>query len=337
MKNKKTKKQKLLEIKNSTVIENATFFRPILMHFAARFIGRNYGEFASDYKTLVEANIRCMEYFDTDAVGLISDPYRETAAFGAKIMFHKNSVPECSEYIVKSIDDLESLQNPDIYKCERTLDRIKGAEEFRKRLGDNVPVIGWIEGPLSEACNLVGISEMLMKTILEPDFAREIYEKCMITAKAFALAQIEAGCDVIGIGDAICSQISADYYRDEIMPLHQNLVEFIQSKNAKVKLHICGNITHLLPYIKFVAPDILDIDWMVDMNNAFDVLGPDIIRCGNLDPVSVILNSSPRQISMLTQELIQKEKGRKFILSAGCEIPPDTPHENLRAMREIIH
>ncbi len=128
----------------------------------------------------------------------------------------------------------------------------------------------------------------------------------MVTAKDFALAQIEAGCDVIGIGDAICSQISANYYRDEIMPLHKNLVEFIQSKGAMVKLHICGNITHLLPYIKNVAPDILDIDSMVDMDNAFDVLGSDIIRCGNLDPVSVILDSTPEQISNLTKELIEK-------------------------------
>ncbi len=334
MKNNKTKKQKLLEIKNGFEIEGTPLFYPILMHFAARFIGKSYGEFTSDYKTLVEANIRCLEYFETDAVGLISDPYRETASFGAKIIFHKNSVPECSEYIVKSMDDLKYLKSPDVYKSERTFDRIKGAEEFRKRLGESVPVIGWIEGPLAEACNLVGVSEMLMKTILEPDFARVLYEKCMITAKAFALAQIEAGCDVIGIGDAICSQISADYYRDEIMPLHKNLVEFIQSKGAKVKLHICGDITHILPHIKVVAPDILDIDWMVDMNNAFNILGPDIIRCGNLDPVSVILNSSPKQISKLTQELIRKEKGRKFILSAGCEIPPDTPHENLRAMRD---
>jgi len=332
-----TKKQKLLEIKNGFEIEGTPLFYPILMHFAARFIGKSYGEFTSDYKTLVEANIRCLEYFETDAVGLISDPYRETASFGAKIIFHKNSVPECSEYIVKSMDDLKYLKSPDVYKCERTLDRIKGAEEFRNRLGESVPVIGWIEGPLAEACDLVGVSEMLMKTILEPDFARLIYEKCMITAKAFALAQIEAGCDIIGIGDAICSQISADYYRDDIMPLHKNLVEFIQSKGAKVKLHICGDITHILPYIKVVAPDILDIDWMVDMNNAFNILGPDIIRCGNLDPVSVILNSSPKQISKLTQELIRKEKGRKFILSAGCEIPPDTPHENLLAMRLLAH
>lgn len=33
------------------------------MHFAARFIGKTYAEFASDFRVLVEANIRCMDFF----------------------------------------------------------------------------------------------------------------------------------------------------------------------------------------------------------------------------------------------------------------------------------
>ena len=72
--------------------EDRTLFRPILMHFAARFAGKTYGEFASDYKTLVNANIKAMEYFDLDMVGLISDPYRETSAFGAKVSFPAEAV-----------------------------------------------------------------------------------------------------------------------------------------------------------------------------------------------------------------------------------------------------
>jgi len=56
---------------------------PILMAFAAKFIGSNYGAFASDYRVLVEANKRCIEHFDFDQVSAISDPYRETQGFGA--------------------------------------------------------------------------------------------------------------------------------------------------------------------------------------------------------------------------------------------------------------
>ena len=49
------------------------------MHFAAHINETTYGKFASDYKALVESNIKCPEYFDLDAVSLISDPYRETS------------------------------------------------------------------------------------------------------------------------------------------------------------------------------------------------------------------------------------------------------------------
>lgn len=63
---------------------------PILMQFAAEYIGSNYGAFASDYKVLIESNLRCAKDFGIDQLSCISDPYRETAGFGAEIRFHEN-------------------------------------------------------------------------------------------------------------------------------------------------------------------------------------------------------------------------------------------------------
>ena len=51
---------------------------PILMRYAAEYIGSNYAAFASDYRVLAEANLRCAEDFGFDQVSTISDPYRET-------------------------------------------------------------------------------------------------------------------------------------------------------------------------------------------------------------------------------------------------------------------
>ena len=110
-------------------------FHPILMHFAARYAGYSYGRFASDYKVLAESNIRCMEDFGMDAVGLISDPYRETSAFGAKVTFPKEAVPRCMEILVHSQEDIAQLKDPDVYKSERTLDRIRAGEFLRNFLG----------------------------------------------------------------------------------------------------------------------------------------------------------------------------------------------------------
>ena len=310
------------------------FFRPILMQFAAHFVGATYRDFYMNHETLVDANIACMEAFDTDAVGLISDPSREAEAFGARFDYPEESVPICTHYPVSTIEDVRDLENPDVTASPRTRDRIAGAALFRERIGDEIPVIGWIEGPLAEACDLVGVSDMLMRLITDPGFTRMLLEKVVPTAKAFAQAQIEAGCDIIGMGDAICSQISPQMYAEYVKDLHHEIVTFIHDQGTLVKLHICGDITHLLPHLRDVDPDIVDLDWMVDMEQAYEVLGPNIVRSGNLDPAAVVEQRSPEEVFRRTEELVAKERGRLFILSAGCEVTSLTPPENLWTMRE---
>ncbi len=328
-----TKTQLFNQLCEGTFPGDRVLFRPILMHFAARFGGKTYGAFASDHKTLVDCNLKAMEHFDLDMVGLISDPYRETSAFGAKVTFPAEAVPICKEIIVNSLEDVKNLKNPDVYKSDRTLDRIKGAELFQKKLKGDVPVIGWIEGPLAEACDLAGISNMLMYLMTDPDFCNLLMDKCVKTAKDFAKAQIEAGCQVIGIGDAICSQIDALTYDTYVKDRHHEIINYIHECGGKVKLHICGNITHLLPSIAEYNVDILDLDYGVDMEEAFEIVGPEVIRCGNISPI-LVEERKAQEIFDASSLLIEREKGRKFILSAGCEITVITKHENLMAMRK---
>ena len=327
-----TKKQQFENLVSGKQDLNKVLFRPILMHFAARYNGHTYGELASDYKVLVDSNLKALDDFDIDMVGLISDPYRETSAFGAPVEFIPEGVPKCLNTIVKTYDDVKNLKNPDVYKAERTLDRIKGAESYQKILKGNVPVIGWIEGPLAEACDLAGVSEMLMQLMMDPDFSNELMDKCMITTKDFAKAQIENGCDIIGIGDAVCSQVDIDTYRSYVLPRHQEIIKYIQQLGARVKLHICGDISHLLPALKEVNTDILDLDWQVDIDKTRELFGNDTILCGNLNPV-IVQDKSEEEIFNMAHELVEKHKNERYILSAGCEITVNTPTENLMAMR----
>ena len=44
-----------------------------------------------------------LEDFDNDLVGLISDSYRDTSAFGALVEFVPDSYPNCTTAIINSI------------------------------------------------------------------------------------------------------------------------------------------------------------------------------------------------------------------------------------------
>lgn len=326
-----TKTEQFRSLLQHGALPEKVLFRPILMYFAANYIGKTYGEFASDYNVLVEANLRCMDEFGLDMLGLISDPYRETSAFGAKIQYIPDGVPRCLNYVVQTIDDVVNLKIPDVYKTERTLDRIKAGEVLAQKTQGNIPVIGWIEGPLAEACDLAGVQNMMMQLMMDPDFANRLMDKCMFTAKDFAKAQIEAGCEIIGMGDAVCSQIDAETYETFVKERHKELIEYIHSLGGKIKLHICGDTNHLLPHYKDLDLDILDLDWQVEISHARSVLGEKVILAGNINPV-LVQDKTRDEIFSLCHSLVEKHKNERFILSAGCEITVLTPSENLKAM-----
>lgn len=166
---------------------------------------------------------------------------------------------------------------------------------------------------------------------MEPDFAEQLMDICIIAGIEFAVAQIEAGADTIGIGDAIASQISAGMYQDFVFPREKEMIDAIHKMGSIVRLHICGNITHLLPFIARLGADIVDLDWQVNMIEARQILGKDTLLVGNLDPVNAVMKSSPEQIIKGIKR-IYTEVGNPYMVGAGCEIPQDTPYENLNAL-----
>ena len=85
---------------------------PILMQFAAEYMGSDYGAFASDHKILVESNLKCAEDFGMDQVSCISDPYRETHGFGGEIKYVEDGVPRCTAPL-ENTKDLSVLATPD--------------------------------------------------------------------------------------------------------------------------------------------------------------------------------------------------------------------------------
>ncbi len=307
---------------------------PILMQYAAEHIGTDYAAFASDYRVLVEANRQCAIDFGFDQLSCISDPYRETSGFGSRITYLKDGPPR-SSHPLEIVKDLSILQKPNPVNSKRMLDRIKAVQVFKKDYFEQYSILGWIEGPAAEAADLRGVNNFLMDLIEDKDFTIDLMDLCLEVSIAFAIAQVKAGADTIGIGDAIASLVSPDIYESLIQPREKKIITEIKKTGAKVKLHICGNITHLLPAISDLGVDILDIDHMVDMTMVREIMGDKVALAGNLDPVRVIKNGNPEIIRESINK-IYENVGNPYIVNAGCEIPSGTPEINLKTMCEEI-
>ncbi len=303
---------------------------PILMQYAAEYIGSNYGAFASDYRVLVEANLRCAEDFGFDQLSVISDPYRETSGFGGEVAYLRDAVPECIRRPLADTLDLFALKIPDPVTSERMRDRVQGVEALAAQ-GPEYSVLGWVEGPAAESATLRGTENLFMDLIEEPAFCEDLMDRCVEVGLQFARAQLNRGADTIGVGDAVVSQVSPEIYGELIRPRQVRLMQGIRDMGGKVRLHICGNITHLLDQFAGLPLDVLDVDHLVDLGTARRAMGKQVVLSGNLDPVAGVMKGTPESIRQAVAAMAAAA-GAPYCVNAGCEIPSGTPVENVKAL-----
>ncbi len=307
----------------------------IMMAFAAHYINKKLSSYYLDFRVLVEANFAVANDFGIDILQAISDPYREAHDLGAIIEFPDDSLPVSRVPLLLDKTDLKKLRIVKPENGKRMHDRLQAIRLFREKAGGEFPILGWVEGALAEAADLRGLNQLMMDLYEDPDWVLELLAFCSEQAKIFAKAQVEAGADIVGLGDAAASQISPDMYRQFALPYEQQIFDTIKKSGAIPRLHICGNTTQILPDMQNSGADIIDLDWMVSLRDAFSIYGKHPIVCGNIDPVAVLLNGSVDLVKQETRNSLQMG-GDYCIHMAGCEVPDHTPFENLYAQAEIL-
>ena len=307
----------------------------ILMLFAAKEIGVPYSEFCQDYRKLVHGNIVCMKKYGIDAVSAISDPLRECADMGLDIEFPEDDVPREKEFLIKEKTDLLNLKPVLPCNGKRMTDRVLAVELFKKEVGSEFPIIGWVEGCFAMAADLRGVNHFLMDLYEDRDFVVDLLDICLEQAVWFARAQIEAGADIIGVGDAIASVAGPLAYGDLALEYEIRLLKAIREAGGMTKLHICGNTTPFIEMLPAQHCDILDFDWMVPMDKAAALFGDITCINGNFDPVTVLLQGKVQDVKDAVKSCA-RIGGMKHTCAAGCEVPKHTSPENLMAVYDAL-
>jgi MtaA/CmuA family methyltransferase len=306
---------------------------PITMMFACAQIGARYRDYCTDYRVLVEAQIRTAETFGFDYVNTMSDPAREAADCGAVVEYFDNQPVALVEdrALLADKTKLASLKIPDLLGGGRMHNGIKGVALHKERVGKDKMIEGWIEGPVAEGADLRGINTLMLDFFDDPAFVRDLFAFVVEMELRFAGEQLKAGADVIGVGDAAGSLVGPEIYNEYVWPYEKKLVDGIHALGGKVRLHICGNTRRILEGMGKLGCDIVDLDWLAPLSEARQKMGSQAMLLGNLNPVTVLRNGDPAGVTAAVAEC-HRQAGARFIVGAGCEVPRDTPPENLRAL-----
>ncbi|HZT42876.1 MAG TPA: uroporphyrinogen decarboxylase family protein [Chthonomonadaceae bacterium] len=306
---------------------------PITMQFAADRIGRRYFDYATDYRVLVEGQLRVAEEFGIDHVNTMSDPACEAADCGAEVLFTLDHPPAIYEdrALLAEKAALARLKMPDPCAEGRMHNRLQALALYKERVRGEKLIEGWIEGPCAEAADLRGLNALMLDFYDDPGFVCDLFGFVVEMEMCFAGEQIAAGAELIGVGDAAASLVGPKLYEEFVWPCEKRMVDGLHALGARVRLHICGNTSRILDGMGRLGCEIVDLDFLASLSEARAAMGPDQVLLGNIDPVRVLREGTPEQV-YTAMEGCHRQAGSRYIVGAGCEVPRDTPPANLRAL-----
>ena len=303
-------------------------FMPLVIEWVSRTQGIPYPDFVYNPEIRANAYLKCVEEYDLDCVLPDADFYEQLEDFGAKPVFDGKGFSAAP--IIEDVEDLSGLKTPDFAPGTRMGNRLEVLRRVAEKEKGRRYIFGICVGPLTEFCNARGVEDAMCDLLADEDSARAALDVFFQTGLRFIDAQLEAGADGVQIVEPCCSLISPQLYSGLMQPYHKQMVERVQRNGGFARLHICGNTNLIIPYTLGTGTRILDVDSAVDMAKAAAQLGPQQALCGNLDPAADVLAGKPEEFAAKVRS-VYEQTGNRAIIAAGCDVPPDTSVENMRA------
>lgn len=290
-------------------------------------------------EVLADCQLQALEYYGYDAVFALMDVHVEAEAVGSVLDYRPGQYPFVSSPVLVGNSSLEALSVPDPRHAARMPELLKAAEILRDRVGDDVLVVGCVVGPMTLAIQLLGTENALYLAADDPEeFARLLaFSAEVITA--FGTAQIGAGVHLPVVFDPSSSPavIPPQFFREFELPLLTKIYKSFKEAGAELSwLHITGPTEKILPYYPEAGADIANIDYCVEPEKAMKML-PHTCIDGNIKPL-LFLEEHPDAVEKEAAALLNLFSGRGgYILSPGCEIPPEAKPENIKGLVSAVH
>jgi MtaA/CmuA family methyltransferase len=312
---------------------------PLATFFCAADAGISLQEFTLNADVQVDCILRYHEKYRPDAVWISTDTWVTAEAMGAPVFSTLGDQPLTGppEGYISTIRDLDRIPSTDPYSRGRQPLQLEVLTRVVEALGQDTFVVGCFDqAPFSLACQALGMTAILTRIIEDRPFIEDLLEKCLEHTLAYAEAMAACGADMLSTGDSPASLLGPNLYSSVALPWEKKLFALLSERTDKVlSLHICGDTTAILPSMAGSGAHVLEIDHLVDIGDAFAKLGDQVALWGNIDPVRVLLNGNTSDVSAAVTGLLKAvgtSAGRRFVLSSGCILAPETPSGNVQAI-----
>lgn len=309
---------------------------PIMTHPGIELCGYTVKQAVTDGEIHAEAIRKLNDVYPAAACTVVMDLTVEAEAFGAEVVFTDNEVPNVIGRLVSDTASVEALEIPSL-DAGRVPQYLKANRLAAEYITDK-PTFGGCIGPFSLAGRLFDMSEMMMALYMEPDTMRLLLEKCNEFIIRYLRAMKATGVNGVIIAEPAAGLVSNEDCSAFSSAYIKQIVEELQDEHFMIVLHNCGNTGHCTAAMIETKAAALHFGNKIDMVKVMEECPEDILAMGNIDPVGVMKQATPEKVKEETLALLQKIGNRKnYVLSTGCDVPPEIPAKNIEAFYEALN
>lgn len=204
-----------------------------------------------------------------------------------------------------------------------------------------VPVICFAGAPFTLASYLIegrpsrDFAKVKAFMYSEPAAFDQLLRKLAATMTGYLQAQVTAGASAVQLFDSWVGALAPDDYVTRVLPHTRAIFEKLAPLGVPT-IHFGTNTAGLLEEIASAGPDIVSLDWRVQLDRGWSRVGFDRGIQGNLDPA--VLLGPPELVRERARDVLRRAGGRPgHIFNLGHGVLPETPLENLQLLIETVH
>ena len=277
--------------------------------------------------------------FDLDAAIVFSDILPPLVGMGLDLDFVKGDGPRIGNPI-SSPRDVDLLGAPPAEETmPGTLEAIRIVRsELESR---DVPVIGFAGGPFTLASYAIegGTSKDFAKTkafmLSEPAAWKRLLGKLVTVQADYLLAQAAAGAQALQVFDSWAGRaLGREDYVRYVAPHNRELFAKVAAAGVPV-INFSLGVGAYLEEAAGCGGDVVGLDWMLPLDEAWERVGFDRPVQGNLDPMSLL--APWRELRFRIDDVLERAGGRPgHVFNVGHGLTPKTPLDNVRRLVEHV-
>jgi uroporphyrinogen decarboxylase len=195
------------------------------------------------------------------------------------------------------------------------------------------PLYVSLEGPFTLANGLGGMGATMRSLVKDPGLVDELMLLSTAVVKRYAEAVAATGVDLIIISEPQAANISAEEFERFVLPGCRHILDGIDCWKG---MHICGRVDHLVEQMLACGAECLSLEKEMGFPGLAKSLPEGTVLLGNLEPMDFLCRT-PSEIRAATQRLLTEMRHHPdFVIAPGCDLPPDTPIDNVLAFLETV-